>query len=48
MPHGCTQVSHAVLVELPGGAVSQEDTTRMALRHICPAAALTVLPLELL
>jgi hypothetical protein len=42
----CTQISRAVLVELPDCAVSHEDSTRMALRAISPGASLTVLHLE--
>ena len=41
------QVTEAVLVELSDGAVSYEDTTRMAMRKICPDAQLVVLQLQL-
>ena len=46
MSTACPQVGAAVLVELPGCAVSHEDTTRMALRAISPDARLTVLHAE--
>ena len=42
------QVTRAVLVELSDGAVSHEDTTRMAMRRICPRAELVVFHLQLL
>ncbi len=40
------QVSAAVLVELPGKAVSHEASTRTALAVIAPDAELTVLQLR--
>ena len=44
--NACMQVSAAVLVELPGKAVSHEASTRTALAVIAPDAELTVLQLR--